>query len=269
MTRPCAYNLTRREIHYRHEAFSAGLREAGYDVATHFPTIAKLGDVMLIWNRYGEFHDRATRFEQQGGTVIVAENGYLGPKGISPHAMDPRTWYALALKDHNGAGRVRVGGPERFDALEVDVKPWREDGNHILVCPNRSFGPVHRIMPLGWDRDVAKRLRGITKREIRIRPHPGNGQPAKPLAEDLAGAWACVIWGSSAGVHALVAGVPVVAECHYWIAKGATGLLDDIDAPDLPNRMPTFHALAWAQWSFHEIATGEPFRRLLSESVTK
>lgn len=266
---PCAYNLTRREIHYRHEAFSAGLRSAGYHVKSERPRIAALGDVLLIWNRYNEFHELATRFEQQGGIVLVAENGYLGPRGISPHAMNPRQWYALARKDHNGAGSWFVGGPERFDALDVRVKPWRESGDHILVCPNRSFGPVTRIMPLGWDRDVAKRLSGITRRPVRIRPHPGNNQPAKPLWEDLEDAWACVVWGSSAGVHALVAGIPVVAECPYWIAKGATGLLDDIDAPQLPDRMPTLQALAWAQWDIREIEGGEPFRRLLSESVTR
>ena len=265
MTRPCAYNLTRREIYYRHDAFSAGLRAAGYDVTSEAPRIAKLGDVMLIWNRYGDYDERATRFESQGGRVVVAENGYLGPGGISPHAMNPRQWYALALKDHNGAGSWVPGGAERFEALGVEVKPWRTEGGHVLVCPNRNFGTVPRLMPLGWDRHVAKRLAGITKREVRIRPHPGNSQPKKPLAEDLAGAWACVIWASSAGVHALVAGIPVVAECPYWIAKGATGLIEDIDAPQLPDRMPTLHALAWAQWDIAEIETGEPFRRLLSE----
>lgn len=264
MPRPCAFNLTRREIYYRHDAFSAGLYAAGYEPISQTPRRANPGDVLLIWNRYGTFDEIATRFEQQGGAVVVAENGYLGPGGVSPHAMNPRHWYALALQDHNGAGRIREGGPERFEALDVDVRPWREAGGHVLVCPNRSFGTTQRIMPLGWGEKVAKRLSTLSKREIRIRPHPGNDQPHKPLAEDLLGAWACVVWSSSAGVHALVSGIPVIAECPFWIAKSATCPLEQIETPYMPNRRPALERLAWAQWSLPEIEAGEPFRRLLS-----
>lgn len=257
----CAYNLTRREVHYRHEAFSAGLRAAGYEVRRETPVAVMPGDLLLIWNRYGQYHDIATRFEKLGGTVVVAENGYLGKDG------NGNQLYALAQHAHNGRGQWNGGGPERFAALGIELKPWREDGGHILVCPNRSFGMPGMIMPCDWANDVAKRLKKLTGREIRVRPHPGNVPAKKPLADDLAGAWAVVIWGSSAGVHALVAGIPVICESPYWICKEAAGRFEHIEHPAQfgwgRGRGHALQELSWAQWTLDEIQSGEAFDHLL------
>jgi len=268
-----AWNLTRAEIVYRHDAFSAGLRAAGYDVRSGNPEGAP-GNVLLIWNRYPPFSDLATRFEAAGGIALICENGYLGPNGCSPHHMEPRSIYALARSYHNDASVVRMGQDDRWSALGVPVQPWRASGGHVLVCENRPFGAPGRAMPANWAQDVAGRLRKLTKREIRIRPHPGNAAPHKRLAEDLAGAWACVIWSSSAGVHALVRGIPVYCEARYWICKGGEGEATEGVETDIrfiecgPRlgmypRNESLQRLAWAQWSVEEIASGEPFRHLL------
>lgn len=271
---PIAYNLTRREIFYRHEAFTAGLQAAGYEVRTALPQ-GRHGDVLLIWNRY-HFHQAATQFEAAGGKVIVAENGYLGPGGISPHSMDPRTVFALGLGAHNDSAAIPEGGLDRWRALGVDLKPWRTTGEHVLVCPNRSFGTPGRVMPPTWAADVSARLKKLTNREIRIRPHPGNRPAEKPLADDLSGAWVCVIWSSSAGVHALVAGIPVICESPAWIGMKAafTAFASEWDAmeesePDYLdyNRLRAMSDVARGQWSVEEIASGEPFRLLCGTST--
>lgn len=275
-----AFCLIRAEPHYRRDAFMAGLKAAGYDARTGAPSSVQAGDVVCMWNRYSENHQLANRVEAAGGIVLVAENGYVGPGGVSPHQMDPREIYALAIGGHNGSGTWAVGGPERWDALGVELKPWRTDGEHILICPNRSFGRPDMIMPLNWAHDVAKRLLRITKRPIRIRPHPGNGAPTKPLADDLRGAHACVIWSSSAGLQALIAGVPVIREAPHWIAEHAAwsdivavedsqcaaSVMATTDEHDDCGRPFTMRRLAWAQWHVSEIATGEPFRHLLRKS---
>lgn len=267
-----AFCLIRAEPHYRRDAFMSGLKAAGYDARTGAPTSVEAGDVVCMWNRYGDNHVLANRVEAAGGVVLVAENGYVGPGGVSPHQMNPREIYALAISGHNGSGTWFVGGPERWDALGVDLKPWRTDGEHILVCPNRSFGRPDMMMPLGWERDVAARLARFTKRPIRIRPHPGNGAHAKPLADDLRDAWACVIWASSAGLQALLAGIPVIYEAPYWIAEfsavyGGPFLGEAISKIDrrLPvgSREEAMQRLGWAQWQVNEIAIGDPFRYLL------
>lgn len=269
----------REQPHYRRDAFAAGLRACGYDVRFGVPDDILPGDVVCGWNRYMLWHDIATRAEAAGALYLCAENGYLGPGGVSPHQMEPREWYALALGGHNGSGACPSGDSSRWDALGVDLKPWRTDGEHILVCPNRSFGRPDLIIPLRWADDVKARLERVTKRPVRIRPHPGNGKQQRPLADDLAGAWACMIWSSSAGVQALIRGVPVVCEAPAWICRQAAILTKAPDDESMLESFPRFgdnvarraalRALAWAQWHVGELATGEPFARLIEHAANR
>lgn len=258
-----AYCLIRPQPQYRLEAFVAGLKAAGYQVTVGACGKAEAGDVLVIWNRYGANDQLAEDFEARGGTVLVAENGYLGRDGQG------RQHYALAIHGHNGSGQWRHGDVDRWTRLSIELKPWRADGEHILLCPNRPFGMRGFEMPVHWARDTVEALRKITRRPIRVRPHPGNWQqraPQIPLAEDLANAWAVVIWASSAGVHALAQGIPVWCTAPWWICKSAA--LDDlaqIERPpeSWPDRFEAFSRLAWAQWSVDEIARGDAFRYLL------
>lgn len=264
-----AYNLIRDQPWYRRAAFSDGLRAAGFDVVDRGLAAARPGDVLVIWNRYGSGHEVATRFEAAGGIVLVAENGYLGRGGTSPkfdvHPKGPRPehYYAVAMGGHNGQGTWRDGGSERWATLAVEIKPWRSKGDHILVCPNRSFGYPGRIMPVDWAPRTAERIRKSTGRPVRIRAHPGNDAPKRTLQTDLEGAWAVVIWSSGAGLHALLAGVPTFVESGWWICKDAEAS-GSYDAPIVPERFPSFRRLAWAQWRIDEIQRGEPFAHLLA-----
>jgi hypothetical protein len=249
---------------YRREAFVRGLRACGFDVQLRPPSPnVEPDDALVIWNRYGHYHDVASQVQKAGGQVIVAENAYVGVDRAD------RRRYALANGGHNGSGAWPHGGPERWESLGIALKAWRTDGEHILVAPNRSFGMPGFIMPPNWERDVVTRLRRVTQRPIRVRPHPGNGPPKKPLIEDLVGAWAVVIWSSSVGCEALIEGIPVFCEAPWWVAKGAAiPSIKNIDNPDLPDRMPAFQRLAWAQWSVEEIESGEPFHHLLDRPST-
>lgn len=272
-----AYCLIRPQPHYRHDAFVAGLAAVGYDVERIPPKGAPgRGDVLVIWNRYGDAEQLADRFEAGGGTVLVAENGYIGSGGGTPKLTEGpgNHYYALARHAHNGRGEWTVGGPERWEALGVELQPWRTEGEHILICANRSFGMKGGVMPLDWAVNVAGRLKRVTKRRIVIRNHPGNLAAKASLAEDLKNAHACVIWSSSCGVHALVAGVPVICEAPWWICRtaafGSLALLASDCAPRSHGwdkyRREALQRLAWAQWTVSEIANGTAFRHLLSDT---
>jgi len=256
---PCAYNLTRREVHYRHESFNAGLKAAGFALPPGDPKGAP-GDVLLIWNRYWHYDQIATAFEAKGGTVIVAENGYIG-RDANGHQL-----YALARGGHNGSGSWPDGGPERFDALGVELKPWRERGDKVVIRGQRGIGSPTMASPPRWHEAMAARLHACG-RPVQVVPHPGKGAEADRAHEDyLADAHALVIWSSSVGVKALAMGVPVFVDAPHWICEGAAARLGDVEHPlmDDAARLAAMRRMAWAQWSLAEIESGEPFVRLAS-----
>lgn len=266
-----AFCRIRPQPWYRREAFVAGLKAAGHEVRFGDPDRYDAETLLVNWNRYiGDGgHAVASKVERGGGRVLIAENGYIAKGGGTPK-FDVFTqqggqgghYYALAEGWHNGGGRWPAGGPERFLALGVELAPWRRESGYLLVCPNRSFGVPGRMMPSDWAEKTVVRLSKQKQFPVRLRPHPGNNAPKRPLEADLAGARAVFVWGSSAGVHALARGIPVFCEAPHWILKGAAAT-GPVEEPALPDRLPHFERLAWAQWTVDEIASGEPFRALL------
>ena len=225
--------------------------------------------MLVIWNRYGHYAQIADRFDAVGAAVIVAENGLIGhSENAYAKQFDPSgaQLYTLALDYHNGGGRWWVGEPGRWREQGIQVHPWRQDGEHILVLPQRGFGHPKVAPPANWIRRTLERLQRLTRREIVLRPHPAN-EPAKtPLSGALRGAWAAVTWGSGAAIKAICAGVPVFSDWQQWIGAPCARPIDCLEAPldDDRARERMLDRLAWLQWTVPEIATGEPFRRLLS-----
>jgi hypothetical protein len=252
-----AWNLTRKETFYRHEMFSNGLRALGYTIQTTPPQDFGPDDLLLIWNRYGASLKIADAIEAAGGRVIVAENGYIGMGGQSPHSMTERDPYALALGWHNDHSVIRVGNESRWEKLGIELQPLQDNhGGHVLICPNRPFGAPGRAMPMTWAADAAMQIRQHMSNPIRIRPHPGNNKPLKPLAEDLKGAARCVIWSSSAGVHALIAGLSVSSHAPFWICHG--------DENTVMSREKLLERMAYGQWFCREIESGKAFEWMLN-----
>lgn len=261
-----AYCLIRNQPWYRCEAFVAGLESAGHRTQLKRPSHPSKNTLLVIWNRYGEWHEMACAVEAAGGKVLVAENGYLGTGGTSPkfdvHPAGPKDhhYYALAFHHHNGGGEWPRGDGSRWERLGISLKPWREGGEYLLICPNRSFGIPGRMMHPDWaqrkEAELRKRFPGVA---IKVRAHPGNNAPARPLSEDLLGAKAVYVWSSTAGLHSLVEGIPTYCDAPFWVAKEAAWK----DGEPPPPREPVFERLAWAQWTLREIYAGIPFRHLL------
>lgn len=258
--------LIRPQPHYRRDAFATGLAACGYQVVFE-PSRPLASDVLVIWNRYGANEERAAKWEAAGARVIVVENGYLGRDGAG------RQLYALALFGHNGEGRWPVDEgdpPERPPA--PPSAPWREGRPEapLIILAQRGIGSAAMASPLRWHEEAARELRRLTRRAIRVRRHPSmGGPPLPPLEQDIADAWACVIWASSGGVRALVAGIPVFYAAPHWIcAQAARRGFDRLEEPLCSDelRAAALRRMAWAQWTVDEIASGAPIRRLLSET---
>lgn len=247
----------RADPHYRRHAFECGLERAGYTLKDR-GTPSSARDLLVQWNRKPVDEAEATAWEKAGGTVLVAENGYIG------RDAEGRQNYALSAHAHNGAGWFPVGSEDRFASLGIELQPWRIGGGHVLVCAQRGIGSKEMASPPNWDQNAARKLRSVTTREVRIRPHPGNAPPKTTLDADLDGAWCCAIWSSGSGVKSLIAGVPVFYSAPHWICAEAAGQgLDQIESPICSDelRLRALRKMAWGQHFVSELESGEPFVR--------
>lgn len=241
MTIRRAWLNLRHNLPDRVAAFTRGLERLGFTVLPGCTTQPGERDVLVTWNRIREGQYAAGAFESRGLPVLATENASWG------NGFAGGRWYTLARGHHNTAGRFPVGDPGRWDALDVDLQPWRRSGETVIL-PSRGIGAPGHAMPAGWGEVAARRYKA------RLRPHPGRGEGV-PLAEDLAHAGSVVTWGSGAAILALTWGIPVLSHMPHWI-----GEQDNTDE----GRLAMFRRLAWAQWRIEEIASGEPFARLLS-----
>lgn len=243
-----ALNMLRTDIVYRRDIFDRGLRAAGYSLTDehHKP---KKDDMLVIWNRYGRFHEMACRYEQAGAHVVVVENGYLGKSWMGDE------WFAMALGRHNGAGSWVASGPERWDELNVPMEPWRSASGPPVVLAQRGIGQEGVRMEMNWPAIAQRMYPGS-----RVRHHPGKSTAFAPLEQDLSNASFAITWASGAALKALLMGVPVVYGFPEWIGASACSMVPN--RPVHGDRLSMFRTLIWAQWRAREIATGLPFKVL-------
>lgn len=216
----------------RVDAFRLGLHRIGLTVAP-----ADACDVFVTWNRIGFADQLAGHCKMRGGSVLVVENAAWG------NDFAGESWLTMARDRHNTAGMFPVGGPERWDALGVDLAPWRESGGEVVGLPQRGIGSPPTAQPRGWNPPGC----------ARIRQHPGK-RDAIPLGHDLRKASKVVTWGSGAAIKALMWGIRVESHMPQWV-----GEQNNTDA----GRLDMFRRLAWAQWRLSEIENGEAFAWLL------
>jgi hypothetical protein len=274
-----AYVLVREQPWYRREAFTVGLRAAGYTVHTQRPDKIERDDVLVIWNRYAENHALANKFEGAGARVLVAENGYCSAAGGTPKfevmkQVTDDSYYAVSVHGHNGSGQWPTGDGSRFAALGVQPQPWNSNPDgHILVCGQRGIGSPTMASPPDWHDRVSNDLRKKTKRKVVVRTHPGNNEPQRKLDLDLEGAHSCVIWSSGSGVKALLLGIPVFYDAPHWICESGALPLGareksirdpEVTLQDDKARLHALEQMSWAQWKVSELVSGEPFKLLLA-----
>ena len=240
----------------RHLAMEEGLQRIGYKLVRTSGPPEDERDVRVTWTVHRGFKGGVARaLEAAGGRVILYEEAHL--KGL----VRGEKLFTVCLHDHNGAGSWTVRGPERWASFGIELKPWRERGEHIIVREQRGIGSLKMRSPPNWHEDTAARLWAITGRPVRIRRHPKivarEGLEDIPLGDDLCDCHALVTWASSDGTLALIEGVPAVALApNFFVESACERSLTNIETPSMPDRLPAFERLAWAQWSLQEIKSG-------------
>lgn len=159
--------------------------------------------------------------------------------------------------------------------LRIDLKPWRTQGNYILICLQRNGGwSMKGLDVVNFFKDTVNEIRKYSNRPIVVRTHPGDKKAARysnqlignnvrlstneSLVEDLKGAWATVVYNSSPSVASIIEGVPCfVLDPEYSQSTEVANLnLSDIENPIMPERLFWVQKLAQCHWNFEDLKSG-------------
>jgi hypothetical protein len=262
-------------------AFEQSLRDRGHTVCES----DMHSDVAVIWSVLWNGRMTGNKpvwdyYRHQNKPVIVLEVG----------AIKRGTTWKVGL---NGINRAAYFAPKgnnnsRAEMLGLKQKPWKLNGEYILICGQHNKSLQWQNMPSmsKWFLQTYDAIREHTDRPIFFRPHPRCRLPAiehglkyvyrqepRPVINtyddfdlDFENIWATVSWSSNPGIHSVIEGVPAFV--------GADSLAYDVAAhnlADIENRNAQIHDrqqwindLAWTEYSVEEIAQGLPL-----DSLTK
>lgn len=163
--------------------------------------------------------------------------------------------------------------------LSLDCKPWRTQGEHILICLQRDSGWNSKgFDQTSWLEKTIKVLRNNTDRPVHIRPHPANkidwdilanrfkevyaiNSQIRTLEQDIKRAHASIFFNSSSSVASALAGVPVfVADESAVTWKIANHSTRNINNPLMPDRTQWINELAACHWTLNHSSNGDIYR---------
>lgn len=167
--------------------------------------------------------------------------------------------------------------------LGINVKPWRESGNHILICIQRNGGwSMQGLDVLTWLDTTIKTIRLYSDRTIVVRLHPGDSKTKftnnyakvilstnESLQSDFIGAWATITYNSSPGVASAIEGIPVFVldptSANSQANDVANTDISKIESPIQPERDKWLEKIAMSHWNFEELRSGESWEFIRGE----
>jgi hypothetical protein len=164
--------------------------------------------------------------------------------------------------------------------LNLNLKPWRTSGNHILLCLQRNGGwSMGGVSSIDWMNLTIASIRKYSNRPIVVRAHPGDKKiksilkinhknvllsTKENLVDDLRGAWATVVYNSSPSVASIIEGVPAfltdTIPQHSQSFDVANTDISNIENPVMPDRQAWVERLAMCHWNFDELKSGEAWQ---------
>lgn len=259
------------------EAFEHSLRSADHTIVYNDLN----ADVAVIWSVL--FHGRMAGnkpvwdcYRKAGRNVIVLEVG----------GIKRGTTWKVGL---NGINRNAYFGPSGMDDLRsrklgLELKPWRQDGEYILICGQHDKSLQWQGMPpmSKWVMNTIDQLQMHYDYPIIFRPHPRCKLPdierqyknvyrqePMPVANtyddfdmQFSNIKYTVSWSSNPGIHSVIEGVPAhVSPYSLAFDVGCPHLLM-VDNPNMPDRQQWLNDYAHTEWTVEEISQGIPLKNL-------
>lgn len=178
-------------------------------------------------------------------------------------------------------------GPARWKSISQDLglnlKDYRKDGTHILLCVQRNGGwSMGAVDNQEWTLDTIAQIRKHSDRPIVVRLHPGDKETKRivkaggplcrlkfdysvilsqneNLQDDLRNCWAVVNHNSSPVVGGAIEGYPVFVTdpVNSQCREIANTDFSTIENPLMPDRQAWVERLSMSHWKFDELKSGQ------------
>lgn len=235
------------------EWMAEGLARHGVETETAEFNVPGPADVAIIWG----WKQRAVI--DRGGPVLVMERGHLQPR----MEFTSLGWNGLGYR-----ATYPAGDESRWRKHWGKMAEWKHYGRYaLLIGQCAGDASLWGVNFDQWAQDCTDGLTGLGYSVV-YRPHPlmvrggylwhpkGSALSTGLLDDDLQKALLCVTYNSTAGVEAVLAGVPTVTVDEGAMAWPVTTHRIDT-APQWPDRWQWAADLAWCQWNEQEIRSGE------------
>ena len=241
-------------------ALAAGLQKHNVYPAIRSATDLSDGADFTVW--WGNRAPAAVRNKP----VLVLEAGAIN--GRSGDYVRDRLRFITA--GWNGLwGRVDPRAPERppdrWEKVGIEITPWRDQGDYVLVCdqhPGDLTAPPER----GWWSGAEQLAENLGIRCL-YRPHPLMAPGLRPLSEALEGAARCVTWSSTAAVEAILAGVPCIT-LDYGSPAWDVSQHDFQKTPCVCDRDQWAYNLGYLNWTHDELRDGSAWEHVQYGTAT-
>jgi hypothetical protein len=248
-------------------AFEQGLIKLGHTISNQ----SMNGDAAIIWSVlwHGRMKPNQTvwkHYRSQNKPVIVLEVSCL---------KRDHTW-KIGINGINLGSYIVPPAVDnsRANQLALNLKPWRTQGEHIIICSQHGFSHQWRDQPSmdQWVKGTIDTVRQYTDRPIILRPHPRFTVNTTRLdikvskvsfKQDLVNAWAVINWNSNPGVESIIEGIPSFVGPESLASPVANLNLDQINNPAMPDRTQWLNELAWTEWTTEEMANSIPQKLLV------
>lgn len=168
--------------------------------------------------------------------------------------------------------------------LSIKLKPWKKDGNDILLCCQRDGGwSMSGQSLLPWVVKTVTQIRKFSDRRIVIRFHPGDKNilnhkrmlaryrlpnvivsHQENILQDFTTAQCVINYNSSPAVAAAIEGVPVIVldPERSQAAEVSHHSLDNIENLQEFDRETWIHKMAQMHWTLDELKDGTAWNHL-------
>ena len=248
--------------------------ECDFIVGTGIPKIS----VARRFGRHRELAYMRKLFQTQserGGSILVMDSGYL--KRLSHTEDINKAYYSLGFNGLNGRAKFTHEDmpSDRWNKLNIELKPWTSGGKHILYCSQYQFdASVQHVPYIKLEKNTLRELRSLTNKEIIFRPHPKKQRSNifkgitlsrnlnESIEKDFKDCHLVCVFNSNSAVEATISGIPTLAMDEGCLVKTSALTHKNIRFPKTFDRESWKNNLAYSQWTIKEMLNGEALHHI-------